>query len=542
MNFFLSKRITIFFFLFEIRHAIQPKCAAFMQPIKPTSIQGLAVTEKPVSEGVMGIRAWWASTQLHLKEQRQAQEKWKKIKDRTQRITVGKNKKKSLLRVKNVDELRFVSGFRGIHRCDVRGNCFEKLAKNPKLPEHPVIEVLRRRREEGYKPGSFTDNLKVGLCIEGGGMRGCVTAGMAACISDMKLVDCFDAVYGSSAGSLIGAYVIGQQEGMPRYGVSLYYDLLTGKSRHFIDTRYFLRTLGLGVLYNPGGWKDIIKDRLGKPVLKLDYLLQDVVQKIRPLDFKKFWDKQQSQPLHVIASNVKTRSSISMNSASGHWNSLETLCQCMRASMNLPGLAGPPISIPTVSNGDPLVDSQMFEPIPYRTALKDGCTHLLVLRSRPDGVNVCGKKSGLERSIMHRFFKRKNKFPEMFSHMKRLGHKVIYSEDVLNLNDAASNWEIMYKDSKQPKILPIAPQIGVEEIGRLERSRSVILEGVQSGFAHAHKILKAVDYPAELQGYHVNMPDLSDGWDAARKIFPDSILLNEYDPVVGIPSDALLQQ
>ncbi|CAN0503024.1 unnamed protein product, partial [Scytosiphon promiscuus] len=31
-----------------------------------------------------------------------------------------------------------------------------------------------------------------------------------------------------------------------------------------------------------------------------------------------------------------------------------------------------------------LVDSQLYEQIPFQTALDDGCTHVLVLRSRPD--------------------------------------------------------------------------------------------------------------------------------------------------------------
>ena len=32
---------------------------------------------------------------------------------------------------------------------------------------------------------------------------------------------------GSSAGSLVGAYFAGNQQGMPQYGCSLYYDLRT---------------------------------------------------------------------------------------------------------------------------------------------------------------------------------------------------------------------------------------------------------------------------------------------------------------------------
>lgn len=31
------------------------------------------------------------------------------------------------------------------------------------------------------------------------------------------------------------------------------------------------------------------------------------------------------------------------------------------------------------------MDSQLYEQIPFQTAVDDGCTHVLVLRSRPDG-------------------------------------------------------------------------------------------------------------------------------------------------------------
>jgi hypothetical protein len=39
--------------------------------------------------------------------------------------------------------------------------------------------------------------------------------------------DGIDGVFGSSAGSLVGAYFVGNQQGMPQYGCSVYYDLLT---------------------------------------------------------------------------------------------------------------------------------------------------------------------------------------------------------------------------------------------------------------------------------------------------------------------------
>lgn len=46
---------------------------------------------------------------------------------------------------------------------------------------------------------------QIGLAIEGGGMRGCVSAGMTAALMSLGLMDSIDAVYGSSAGSLVSA-------------------------------------------------------------------------------------------------------------------------------------------------------------------------------------------------------------------------------------------------------------------------------------------------------------------------------------------------
>ena len=58
-------------------------------------------------------------------------------------------------------------------------------------------------------------------------------------------------------------------------------------------------------------------------------------------------------------------------------------------------------------NYEPLVDALVYEPIPYRTALNDNATHVLVVRSRPDGVDVTGKGGTMETLISHRFFIRK---------------------------------------------------------------------------------------------------------------------------------------
>ncbi|CAN0316995.1 unnamed protein product [Scytosiphon promiscuus] len=90
-----------------------------------------------------------------------------------------------------------------------------------------------------------------------------------------------------------------------------------------------------------------------------------------------------------------------MASDGGNFKTLRELTECMPASMLLPGITGPMIDTrsstgrrrltrhprfrlpPNVK--ERLVDSQLYEQIPFQTALDDGCTHVLVLRSRPDG-------------------------------------------------------------------------------------------------------------------------------------------------------------
>jgi len=146
---------------------------------------------------------------------------------------------------------------------------------------HPVVKLLhdRRRRIEARRQNNDNekvqssstlifhnkrnitrtlplpdDGYKIALAIEGGGMRGCVTAGMVAAVHHLGLSDTIDVVYGSSAGTVIGAYFITRQ--LPWFGPELYYDALTTAGDRFIDAKRFLRAVGLGLL-DPRLTKDV---------------------------------------------------------------------------------------------------------------------------------------------------------------------------------------------------------------------------------------------------------------------------------------------
>lgn len=79
--------------------------------------------------------------------------------------------------------------------------------------EHPVVQAVLERWHNNSKPGkrSIQDRNKIALAIEGGGMRGCVSAGATAALNILGIHDTIDIVYGSSAGAMIGAYFISRQ-------------------------------------------------------------------------------------------------------------------------------------------------------------------------------------------------------------------------------------------------------------------------------------------------------------------------------------------
>jgi predicted patatin/cPLA2 family phospholipase len=350
---------------------------------------------------------------------------------------------------------------------------------------HPVLQVLAQRRAEGSKPLERKDKFKVALALEGGGMRGCVAAGMASALLDAGLGDCFDEVYGSSAGSLCGAYWIAPPFGMIQYGTSLYYDLLTGKhsQKFFIDKTRALELLGYGFAryFTPRFLKEILGLReKGLPLLNLDYLLRTCVEDMRPLDWVGFAEREKKIPLYIVASDVNSMKAIALNRKDGHFSNIREMTKCMSASMNLPAIAGPLVELDSVPGGV-LADAQLFEPVPFKSALENGCTHVLVMRTRPDGINCVPKPSKIEAKMMRNFFEDR---PEIADYLIEMKHKQVYCEDVLRLNEASKS-----PPAEGPQLLAIAPPVGCEEIGRLERGRDVIFEGVKEGYRSSVKVL-----------------------------------------------------
>jgi predicted patatin/cPLA2 family phospholipase len=211
---------------------------------------------------------------------------------------------------------------------------------------HEVLRALAARRGTGSRPLARDDGLRIALIIEGGGMRGVISAGMALALDELGLVPTFDAVYGASAGAITGAWLLSRPEGLLGWAEPAY-------AKTLIRRTALLR---------------------GRPVADVRALIEDLYQTTFPMDFAAVL----ASPVefHPLATDAATGQSTDLRPLIGNPADLRL---ALRASAALPLLAGPPVELA----GRRFYDAGVSESVPYRTALTQGATHLLVLRSRP---------------------------------------------------------------------------------------------------------------------------------------------------------------
>ena len=215
--------------------------------------------------------------------------------------------------------------------------------------EHPVMKLIAERAHSGSQPFRRKDEFKLGLVVEGGAMRGVVSAGMLAGLESLDLLRVFDAVYGASAGAFNGAYFL---TGQAAYGTTIYYENLNTKN--FINIWRLFR---------------------GKPVVSLEYVLEKVLVQEKPLNWQAVLNSP--IPLKVAASSLGQLKPRVLHG----FTSREELFTALRASSQMPLLAGAPLEF----ENDRFLDAGLFQGIPVYTALEDDCSHVLVLLTRPYG-------------------------------------------------------------------------------------------------------------------------------------------------------------
>ncbi|KAL3806226.1 hypothetical protein ACHAXA_008668 [Cyclostephanos tholiformis] len=450
---------------------------------------------------------------------------------------------------------------------------------------HDVLNLLHQRYHSRSTPKSraANDTAILSLAIEGGGMRGAVSGGMAAAIVCLGLSDAFDSIYGSSAGSIIGSYFVSRQLYLDVYTdiIPAGKDLFVSKPKIIGDifrNMFYVMKGPLGKRLTPSLIERFRNPTVGSSTmntfeslpptraggLNISFVLDSIMcpeRGLRPLDLESFAHNDAVQPLRIVSSAVELETgmlkSICFGSKDGHFKdnfanpSLRNppdstylypevesarvdengnrrgLWACLGASMTVPGAAGSPFRMDLPSSDTNELtphlcfDAFCYEPIPFRSAVAEGATHVVALRSRPAGFEPKTKPTLYERAVAPLYF-RSNGVETVAEFFQRGGQQYLYAEDVLICDQGLNSIEpipippakVLYaapeklsadgfsseklstdKDRKKwarAHLLPITVPADVPELSTLSQDRDDILAGIRAGFAAAYDALAPV--------------------------------------------------
>jgi predicted patatin/cPLA2 family phospholipase len=313
------------------------------------------------------------------------------------------------------------------------------------LREHPVVQTVLRRRAEGSQPGARSDGRRVALVIEGGGMRGAVSAGMATAIEQLGLRDAFDEVHGASAGAFNAAFLLA---GQAAYLATLY-----------------------GYGFGDPKFVSALRALRGGPVFDLDHVVNHVWTRQRPLRFEAV--ASTGIELHCTATDADRAAIVDLTDLRGQ----PDICAALRTSGRLPWLAGGPVSF----RGMRLLDATLAEAIPVHVA-RTSATDLLVLQTRPHGVGHT-PLSPLVAKLTDRYLRAIN--PDLV-HLRETRSE---RYDALTAELAAQAADPQHA----PAVCVIRPAAGAAVVSQMESRQTVLQTAAADGMRAAWMALAGED-------------------------------------------------
>ncbi|MEV6350645.1 patatin-like phospholipase family protein [Actinoplanes sp. NPDC051851] len=281
----------------------------------------------------------------------------------------------------------------------------------------PVRDVLAER----HRTGGNDDGATVALVIEGGGMRGIVSAAMAAVIEREGLLPLIDMVVGTSAGAVnAAALTVGAIGAMADSYAEVF------ASPEFIDVRRVAR---------------------GRPIIDGTRIVDHVD---RLFDIGAAAGTDWAGRLAMVATDVETGRAVALSD----FTSRADLVGSLHASGLLPMLAGGPVEL----RGRRWLDGGIVEAVPVVAAAKRGATHAIVLATRPPGTQPAYGPADL---VVERYLRRLN--PELAMAYRGRPHR--YRETLQQVRDGWSNGL---------STLALAPRVGDPLPSRLERDQDAL--------------------------------------------------------------------
>jgi predicted patatin/cPLA2 family phospholipase len=301
-----------------------------------------------------------------------------------------------------------------------------------------ITELIKLRLKSNSQPENRGDEYKLGLVVEGGGMRGTVCGGVLALMEKLNLQNTIDSYYAVSAGVPATLCFV---SGQAREGTEFYYQNLSG--RNLVDPRQVL-------------W--------GKPILKLNKLINQIRNK-QTLNYSPVIENHQR--VNIYATDAQTGMATRMDVSNE-----ESILKAMYYSCYVPLAAGLP-------DHHQLLDGGMSTfGIPLEQAIEDDCTHVLCVLTRPTGKR-----------------RRKTVADHFTAWMLRRRNYHIAAKQCLNLSRGYNRTLDVIQESKNnifgPRIDFIAPNSSEKEVKPHERRADKLRKGAISGFRSARQYFGA---------------------------------------------------
>ncbi len=311
--------------------------------------------------------------------------------------------------------------------------------------DHPVVALVSKRRDEGSLPGAREDGRRIALVIEGGGMRGVVSAGMTAAIEQLGLTNAFDEVHGASAGAFNAAFLIAEQA-----------SYLTGLYQHGFGNPRFVSA------------RNLVR---GRSLFNMDYVVNEVWRSQRPLHTDRILAS--AIELHCTATDVEEARIVDLTSLRDD----AEIRSAMLASARLPWLAGAPVPF----RGRMLFDATLAEAVPVHVPRRTA-TDMLVLQTRPHGITHTPLSNGVA-NLTDRYLVKFNPALVELRRTRSARYDALVGELARQSRDPQA----------RPAVCVIRPPAGSPMISQMENREAVMASAAGHGFRAAWMALDGHD-------------------------------------------------
>ncbi len=269
---------------------------------------------------------------------------------------------------------------------------------------------------------------RIGLVLEGGGMRGVYSAGILEFFLEKALV--FPYVIGVSAGACNACSYISGQRGRNK----------TVNLDYIRDSRYL-------------SFRNLIRS---KALFGMDFIFDEIPNRLVPFDYDRFYESDQQ--FVVGATDCRSGKAVYFRKSRDI-----DMMRAIRASSSLPLLA------PIVwMDGRPLLDGGLSDSIPVRKSMEDGNRRNVVILTRPEGYR---KKRG---KMLWLIRKKYAQYPEL---LRTISERHRMYNDVLDEIDRLE---------QRGDVFAMRPA-GDVQVGRTERNPRKLLSLFERGYQDAEQ-------------------------------------------------------